>query len=125
MKAKNVTQNEMELAMSKINNKYNGNVEWNRFDGSRVFNFTLKVKDSSGLGAKFGFTTNKDGEYRKTCSACWHVHGDFFDALIEINQDAVIVSSFAKIDKNGGNWQDRNIGSMFNPRYYSESCNCD
>lgn len=125
MQARNVTRGQMFNALQAINKKYGGNVEFNRFDGARVFNFTLKVKDSRGKGAKLGFSRRLDGRRRRTSNACWHVHGDFFDALLEINPAAVIVTAFARIDANGGNWQDKQVGSMVEPVMYSQMCECD
>jgi hypothetical protein len=118
MKARNVTRDEMYEALDKTNEIYSGNVEFNRFEGSRVFNFTLRVKDSLGPGARRGWTG------RRMVAACWHVHGHFFEKLIEINPNAEIVSCYSKISAAGGNWQDRNIGSMVQPLYYSEACEC-
>ena len=129
MKARNVSVMEMQLAMHNLNKRYADNVIFNRFDtGGKVINFTLKVKDSSGPGARvhadhFG-ATKKD--FRRSTSACWHVHGHFFEALLAVNPGAVVISmGTARIDIDGGNWQDRNIGSMAYPLMYSESCNCD
>ena len=108
MKAKNVTVDEMEKALMKVNQKYDDNIIFNRFDAEKTITFTLKCKDSKKAGHRIHNTYFYDGEVKskRGISACWHVHGDFFDALIGINEDAVITSSFAKIDKNGGNWQD-------------------
>lgn len=64
---------------------------------------------------------------RRIAAACWHVHGDFFDALLKIQPNAVIVTRGgpgAVIDKNGGNWQDCNIGSRMSPMMFSEACEC-
>lgn len=79
---------------------------------------TLKVKDSHGKGAKIGYSG------RHTVNACWHVHGDFFDALLDLNPEIVIKTLNRTIDKKGGNWHDWNIGSIMYPRFYSEACEC-
>ena len=55
---------------------------------------------------------------------CWHGHGDFFDMLIAVNENAVIKSAGRTIDKNGGNWQDWNVGSILNPVLFSQLCEC-
>ena len=87
MKAKNVTEQEMEKALEIVNQKYNNNIIFNRFEkNGRGFRFTLKCVSSSSEGARIGFTG------RKMVSACWHVHGDFFDALLSIQPLAVIKS---------------------------------
>ena len=119
MIAKNVTEYHLQKALEIVNQKYNNNVIFKRLTPEgRRYRFTLRVKDSKGDGAKTGYTG------RHTISACWHVHGNFFDALLEIKPDAVIQSASKTISSNGGNWQDWNIGSILNPLYFSESCNC-
>lgn len=119
MKAKNTNQMEMEKALQVINLKYDNNITWKRFDNGKTINFTLTVKTSKGKGGRI----SQKG--RRIAAACWHVHGDFFDALFNINPDAIIVSMGNKIDINYGNWQDRNIGSMMQHFMYSESCECN
>lgn len=119
MKAKNTNVMEMEKVLEVINRKYEGNIIWKRFDDGKIINFTLTVKNSRNKGGR----VSREG--RSIAAACWHVHGDFFDALFEINPKAVIVSMGNKIDINSGNWQDRNIGSMMHPFMYSESCECN
>lgn len=61
---------------------------------------------------------------RRIASACWHVHGHFFDALYGVNKKAVIVSRGNKITNDYGNWEDTNIGSQMYPYYFSDACNC-
>ena len=119
MKARNTNRKEMEAALAVINKKYKGNVIWKRFDDGKTINFTLTVKSSKGPGGRIGFTG------RRVAAACWHVHGDFFDALFAINPGSVIVSMGERITVNGGNWQDKNIGSHMNPMFYSEACECN
>jgi len=61
-------------------------------------------------------------------SACWHVHGTFFEKLLIVKPTARILSTMAgkvlEITKDSGNWQDLNIGSDRNPVYASEACEC-
>jgi hypothetical protein len=61
-------------------------------------------------------------------SACWHVHGDFFDALFKIQPNAVVQVSAGGETRNitidGGNWQDMNIGSEVYPLMMSTLCGC-
>ena len=61
---------------------------------------------------------------RRIAAACWHVHGDFFDALFAICPDAVVMSMGKVITKDGGNWQDWNKGSMMYPKLASACCEC-
>jgi hypothetical protein len=127
MKIKNVTQNQLEMALKKINKeKYEENVIWNRFDpNGRGFNVTLRVKSSKSKGHSLGYYFPPSGhKARRLVSACWHVHGYFFEALLEVEPNVVIISRGNRIDKNGGNWEDWNAGSIMYPQYMSEKCEC-
>jgi len=122
MIARRVSYNDLMNALKEVNKKYDNNIIWNREPeqiNNNAFRFTLKVKDSKKPGHRLGFTG------RRLINACWHVHGDFFDALLKINQDANITAGTLHINKDGGNWQDRNIGSQMQPLYYSEACECN
>jgi len=122
------TREELEQALAEINKRYEHNLTWNNFErlngnGTR-FRVTLRVKDSHGKGAKLGHEDYRTGKARHTISACWHVHGNFFEALLAINPEIIIKTAGRTVDKNGGNWQDWNIGSLMYPRYFSEACEC-
>lgn len=120
MKAKNTNTQEMHQALAAINEKYEGNIKFKRFDDGKTINFTLTVINSKAKGGRYNHMTS-----RYISAACWHVHGDFFEALLAINDNAVIISGGTlKIDKTGGNWTDRNIGSVAHPMMYSDSCLC-
>lgn len=125
MLAKNVTYDEMKKALKMTNKKYDNNIIWNNFrkEGNQI-RFTLRVEDSSKKGSRLGFPDPETGKQRHLINACWHAHGDFFDNLLKINPDAVIKANNRTIDKNGGNWEDWNIGSLMYPLYYSEACEC-
>ena len=113
----NCTREQIEDALKKANAKFNGNLAFKRFDSiGKRFNVTLRVNDSSGRGAKRGFTG------RKTVNACWHGHGTFIDSL---PKNAEILSRAAgQISHPGDQWHDWNIGSTMSPMYYSEACDC-
>ena len=129
---KNTSYNELQKALELTNKLYDNNITWNNFrqennKGTR-FRVTLKCKDSKKAGHRLGFPysrTSGEEKQRRLISACWHVHGDFFDALLDLNPEIEIQVATHKINKDGGNWQDRNIGSMMRPLYYSEACECE
>ena len=125
MIARKTTVDELNQALNIVNAKYDNNVEFRDIhrNGSAI-RFTLKVKDSKKAGHRLGFQKNKNGNRRRINSACWHVHGDFFDTLFNINPQATIRSRGNLITTNGGNWIDDNIGSMMEPLYFSEACDC-
>lgn len=112
----------MRKALSTVNKKYKGNVQFERFDvRPKGCDFTLRVKSSFAPGARRG----QSG--RRLAKACWHVHGDLFDAILALDNSAKIVSRGgpgAVITSAGGNWQDCNIGSTMYPMYFSEACDC-
>ncbi|MHC4121958.1 MAG: hypothetical protein ACYSSI_00160 [Planctomycetota bacterium] len=123
MKAKNTTAPIMYAALKAVNIKYDNNIIFEHINclnsAASRFSFRLKVKDSKKAGHRRGFTG------RRLINACWHVHGDFFDALFKLSPDAEIRSNGFLITKESGNWQDINIGSMMQPLYFSEACDCN
>jgi len=122
MLIKKVTENDLQLALAKINKeKYLDNITWNNFTRKgNAWQVTLKVKDSKGIGARRGFHGR-----RKLINACWHVYGDFFDALFSLNASAIVSSAGKTITAKGGNWQDWNAGSVMNRIPMSSLCECD
>ena len=117
------TIQQLNEALSYINDKhFKGNVIYNREpeQNGRYVHFTLRVKDSSGPGARRGFHNR-----RKLVSACWHVHGELFEYLFTHFDNIVIVAGDKKMRDNYDNWQDWNIGSVYQPMYYSEACECE
>lgn len=134
MQVQNVTIPELEQALAIVNNDYEGNLMWvtqpqhiGKTTRSRV-SFRLSAVNCRKQGGRRGFCRTKDGERRRIGGcACWHAHGHFFEALYQINSAAVIRTASAKITGptfGEGNWQDRNVGSMFDPASYSELCDC-
>ena len=119
MVAKNIAIGQVKQALETINKKYDNNIVFKTLNelGHRV-HFTLTVKNSRGKGGRIGHTG------RRIAAACWHVHGTLFDEIFNICPDAVITACGNKITMNEGNWQDKNIGSQFQPLFYSEACDC-
>ncbi len=126
MLVRNATIDGLELTLKEVNKKYDSNVIFNRYPeqyGNQI-RFTLRVKDSKKAGHKLGSRLTSKGNHRRLTSACWHVHGDFFGALFDICPDATINARGFKITQDCGNWEDRNIGSIMQPMYFSEACDC-
>jgi hypothetical protein len=44
--------------------------------------------------------------------------------LLKVNSEAEVVTRVSKITRDGGNWQDYNVGSQNDPLYASEACDC-
>lgn len=116
MLAKNVSMQDLQNALDKVNQKYDGNIRFKDIrQQGRNIRFTLTVNNSRGKGGRL----NAD-RGRHIAAACWHVHGEFFDAL---PCEAVVIANGAKI-RPGDTWKDRNMGSLWYPAYYSELCEC-
>lgn len=120
MRVNHVTHDDMSKVLRVINKKYNNNVIWNRYEqkGNQI-HFTLRVRDSKKAGHRVSYAG------RRIPSACWHVHGDFFDALFNIAPDAVVYSRGITVTKGYSNWMDWNCGSKLIPFFMSEACGCD
>lgn len=124
---RNATKYDLSRALAMTNAKYGNNVAWNRFtkEGD-IFIVTLKVKDSKKAGHSLGLLiSEKTGKRRLLSSACWHVHGTFLEALITLNQNITILTAEKVVNKDGGNWEDWNAGSVACPVLASERCNCN
>lgn len=125
---KNVTESDLQKALDAVNVIYDNNVTWNNYQrvGPGRYRVTLRVKDSYGPGARLGTSGLMGmGNPRHLPSACWHVHGRWFAALLGINENAVIQARGKTIDRYGGNWEDSNIGSAYRPVLFSEACECN
>lgn len=113
------TVTDLQAALAAIQEKYNNNIGFAVLENQgRQTRFRLRVLDSKGHGAA------KAESGRRTGSACWHVHGDFFDALFSIDSGAVVFSRGGKITSKFGNWADFNVGSQMHPKMASECCEC-
>lgn len=139
MQVKNSSIAELESALKIVNKKYDNNIQFKRIDkmGNKVI-FTLKVKNANkkhgttkGRALNYGYVMKQQnpnypsGSYASSGSACWHVHGEFFEALLSINDNAVITSVIGTIDKNGGNWQDKEVGApYYGYLMMSDLCEC-
>jgi len=109
----NANLNQLNQALSQVNEQYDNNIVFKSLDqiSKGRTKFTLTVVSSKGPGARLGFQTKVSGDRRRVRAACWHVHGNFFEALFNIDSTIFVRLVGRKIDINGGNWQDRNIGS--------------
>ncbi len=139
MKIKNVTEEEIQQALEKINEEhFQGNIYLytehyvfkkviSLFLPYRILveaHITLKTKDYERPG--YGRTTR---QRRQSC-ACWHVYGHFFDALLELNHDVEISTCPPQyeriiINRHGGNWTVWERGSYFEGIHMqSQLCDC-
>ena len=120
----NCTKADIDKALSIVNEKFSGNVRLNNYQAIRLdpgsHRVTLRVLDSHGSGAHLSMHMYT-GRSRRTISACWHVHGTFFDAL----PYGTRIRSNGKVTMAGDMWNDFNVGSTMYPCYASDSCECN
>lgn len=125
----NTTYKAMAKALELVNGYYEDNIKFGKLepkDSSDIamatrFLFSLRVVDSRGAGSQSCAFSE-----RRSSSACWHVHGDFFDFL---NSDAKIKSAWASSPepwiKPGDKWNPViKHGPMGSTVELSELCDC-
>ncbi len=102
-------------ALDRVNKEHGYNLEFKRFEiKGKYVHFTIKSR--SGIA---GARTSATG--RNLAAASWHAHGYLFEEILKIEPEAVIYSLDRKIDIDGGNWEDMNVGSMMQPCMMSET----
>ena len=94
MIAKNLTKKQLYHILRVVNRTYENNIMFKSiYDHGRNINFALQVVDSRKSGAgQAPFRVRKDGGHYRTISACWHVHGHFFDIALTLYPNARILS---------------------------------
>jgi len=98
--------------------------------GWYVTQFRLSVKDCKGPGHKLGFTITKSGRRRRLSAACWHVFRDVIQGIYDTDTDAKVKTSIANYTnkENFMGWYEDtgniNIGSMMEPLYFKDACEC-
>lgn len=133
---KNVSELDLKRAIAIVNEKYEDNIEIFIESRGKNLKVNLRVKNANKKNGSIAGRKLNQSQFmgytkgaKANGSACWHVHGDFFDTLLDINPKAIIETSLSAIYKNEygltvGNWEDKNIGSLMNPVLYSECCEC-
>lgn len=133
-----VTQDELTTIVGEVSREqYDGNVtigegtqgSWDT-RGKRVehVKFGLRVKDSSGPGARRSVGTF--GPSRRMIAACWHLHRDIMLAIFDAFPEARLKTALA--DYRGRDaFEDEfpetyyaNIGSLAFPAYMGDACEC-
>ncbi len=113
------TEQQLHDALDYVNKQYADNIcfkDIKRVSAERI-QFTLTVKNSREPGGRRSRTG------RRIAAVCWHVHGHFFEHLF--NDDVkLIIAGTKRMESEDDNWQDWNIGSIMEPMYYSNACDC-
>lgn len=112
------TIDQLQKALKEVNKKQGYKLEFNRIEQKTKNRVLFTIKSASKIP---GSRTSSKG--RNLAKASWHAHGYLFDAILSINPDAIIFSLGKRIDIDGGNWEDKNVGSMIAPMYFSETSN--
>lgn len=122
----NVTLAELESARARVSKQYGDNIIWNRAPealnkrGDR-WRLTIRCRSSKGLGHGVSRSALPfGGRPRRLPTACWHVHGNFFDAL----PACATILARGHAMRPQDSWKDYNVGSIVNPIFASESCDC-
>ena len=118
---------QLENALKETNLCFDGNIIWNHepeLMSARAYRWrlTLRCKSSKAAGHRISHAAEAyGGKARNTVSACWHVHGTFFDALPTLST----IFALGRVIRPGDAWQDFNVGSIMYPMMASESCGCE
>ena len=125
------TKGEIFRALDKINEGYKNNIIFNRMDAGRGNYWNVRLKTINFNKPGYRVTPELKGwdgrvwhKGHRMRFACWHVYGNFMEALFEINPKAYVYAQGRKITKDQGNWEDYNVGSNMFPFYASEACDC-
>ena len=125
-----INKKDINKAINIINKKYDDNMVANFHEGNSYnhinvkYNFRLYYRSEDRRGSRIGIISKKD-KY-----ACIHAHYDFFNAILEVNGNAVIQLYedwiIKKIDnKIIGNLLSNNIYNMHKITPSSFLCRCN
>lgn len=127
---RNLTFDSIVAIVNKVSNeKYNGNVrvhdDAHQLNKSSGFRGRIDVHNSRGEGARVSWS-GRHGKW-----ACWHAYRDVLRAILTEYPNAIVKTSMARYDGLEG-FEDvypgtafKNIGSMMQPAYMSELCECE
>lgn len=141
MLIKGVTSQQLNEALDRTNRVFGGNVEFkeikklNASETHPRWQLTLRVKNSHRPGHR------RSTRGIRMVSACWHVHGTFFEKLLDVAPSAIIKPGYGhardavfrkrtgiQLDVDSGaiinNWREIVMGSLYEPRRLSELCDC-
>ena len=132
MKLYNVPLHELRAALSSVSCLYEGNLIFNRLEQRRNHViFTLRVLRSGAPGHRLGFSRTSKGNRRRLTAACWHAHRDLLALVFERFPCVKLVSAVATyrgrddFESNHGFTGYNNIGSVMEPLYHHNACECD
>ena len=89
------------------------------------FRGRIIARDSRGSQARRS-ASGRHGPY-----ACWHAYRDALRAVFKVYPHAVVTTALARYNGSDGfesvypETANKNVGSMVNPAYMTELCDCD
>lgn len=95
--------------------------------GQNDYGFRGRIHALSSDGPQ----ARKSWQGRRTRAACWHAYRDAVRAVFAVYPHAVITTALARYEGSEGfeavypATADHNIGSMMQPAYMPDLCNCD
>lgn len=110
----NATLNDVKKAIETINQKHGYKIilkDYSQISKNRL-RFTIRSERSKIHGASISASG------RNSVAASWYAHGYLFQELIDAGY--WIKTARQKIESHLDNWQDYNVGSLFNPIYASD-----
>lgn len=127
MLVRNVTRDDLDRALAKVNDLFSNNIDYRRCtqnqgstrQGGEKWTVTLRAVDCAGPGGKLSPSGRRIGG-----TACWHAYGTFFDYLPPGCDIVVNGPGGQVIRKPGDQWVDYNIGSDYRPFKFSDACEC-
>jgi hypothetical protein len=124
---KNTSQSKLDQALVAVNKVFEDNIKFKRCEymggtrsGGEKWRVTLTVKDSHKAGSR----VSPWNGHRMAC-VCWHVHGTYIDSLFDSCPELEIKTMGITLYHKRDNWHDKNIGSVYHPFNFSESCECE
>ena len=128
----NLSKEQLFCILIKLNGHFDGNVKFREDTPSPVnkkgtkWRVLLGVSSNKGKGAKVSkrYSFNGYEGERRSCYACWHVHGRFIDMVIDDGGyvGPTLVNKHP-IKTHEDNWKDAERSPMFG-LMESDMCDC-
>ncbi|HEX2616631.1 MAG TPA: hypothetical protein VHL57_03760 [Flavobacteriales bacterium] len=136
MQITGITPSDFQLAVHKANIAYGGNLtaEITSVQSPTRFRARVVPVQSGAQTEAVGISApgaRKSWSGRRIKAACWHAYRDVMIEVFNINPDARIYTGMAKykgregFEANYPRTADQNIGSMVQPAYMPDLCECE
>ena len=128
MKIKGITEKTLRNIIDVVSlEMYDGNIKFKREPEQKgnFLHFTVTVNKAADPGGRRSHTG------RRVAAACWHVHRDIMREIFDANPDAILVTAVVRyegrddFERKYRATGEQNIGSMAQPLYYINACDCN